>query len=70
MLVKHQFADGHWLNPGLKEGGKMPAYAPYKATALNVLSLQVYYRTLATYKDPVSKTVKAPDVLGFDDIQY
>lgn len=50
VLVEHQHEDGHWEIPG--EGSEHPEYDPYYTTALNCLSLQVYYRYLPSYKVP------------------
>ena len=49
MLVKHQQADGHWVEPTTKPGGDQ-GYTPYLATALNALTLQVPYRYRPMYK--------------------
>ncbi|MDT8389670.1 MAG: prenyltransferase/squalene oxidase repeat-containing protein [Lentisphaeria bacterium] len=70
MLIKHQQNDGHWVNPGV-EPGNLGNYAPFKATALNALSLQVYYRYLPTYKVSATQSAaKTEDVFGFEGEEF
>lgn len=74
MMVQNQFDDGHWEEP-LGEGKErarnlaadLSKYEPFMATALNALSLQVYYRYLPTYKEPTKIAQKQEDIFGFGD---
>ena len=63
MLIKHQKADGHWDSPG---EGELAPYDAYYATALNALSLQVYYRYLPTYQDP-DKIARAAGLFDLEE---
>lgn len=63
MLIKHQHEDGHWDEPAAEK----KVYTPYLATALNALSLQVYYRYLPTYQEPTQIASKQEDIFGFDE---
>jgi len=71
MLVKNQMDDGHWENPGAEkkkdDKKKGHGYEAYMATAMNALSLQVYYRYLPTYKEPTKIAKAEDDIFGLDE---
>lgn len=66
LIIKTQAEDGHWDSPpGDSHSGK--PMEPYYNTAMNALSLQVYYRYLPTYQEP-TKVASAPeDIFEFDE---
>lgn len=74
MIVRNQKDDGHWVEPTTKpeEDNPKKSNAPFMATALNALSLQVYYRYLPTYKVAAVKQVtkREEDSLGLDEEEF
>jgi hypothetical protein len=92
MLIKHQFEDGHWGDPGHaghggnndnadadaddeEHGGEAvskdpQSYHPYMSTAMNALSLQVYYRYLPTYQEPTKIAQQQEDIFEFDEEEF
>ena len=61
LVIRQQKADGHWETEG--SGG----HDPYMFTALNCLSLQVYYRCLPSYKVPTGIASSEADVFDLTD---
>ncbi len=63
MLIKNQKPDGHWE---WGEADHTKSFDPYFSTALNCLSLQVYYRYLPTYKTPTKIAAAEDDVFDLE----
>ncbi|MCF7853583.1 MAG: hypothetical protein K9N51_02200 [Candidatus Pacebacteria bacterium] len=67
VLRDNQHTDGHWECPG--DNSKIGKLDPFYSTALNCLTLQVYYRYLPTYRQPDKMAQREDDVFGTVDEQ-